>query len=192
MPADKLSSCVCVCVFMQLYAIMCRMHKSGWKQGPRIHFRAAPITRKLFSQILHGRCWPQPCLWAAGMEWHVGEFGPFSEQLAVLVLNSLRCLCGKCISEYQSGCRRVVNLLIVFSHWRGQVVGEILSVFRALTFVRALRSISFHRCDVWLYVGLLGHNQSSQTVELCGRLVPLTLKKSPNSYFSFRNHGLSF
>lgn len=149
MPADKLSSCVCVC--LQLYAIMCHMQKSVWMQGPRIHFSAAPITRRLFSQILHGRCWPQPCLWAAGMEWHVGEFGPFSEQLAVLVLNSLRCLCGKCIPEYQSGCGRVVNLLILFSHWRRQVVGEILSVFRVLAFVCALCStsfLSFHWCDV--------------------------------------------
>lgn len=134
-------------------------------RGPHTHFRAAPITLNLFSQILHGRYWPWPCLWAAGMEWRVGGFGPFSEQLAALVLNSLHCLCGKCISEYQSGCGRVVNLLLLFSHRGRQVAGEILSVFRVLTFVCALRSTSFpffHRCDVSLYVELLGHKEGAK------------------------------
>lgn len=82
------------------------------------------------------------------MEWRVGGFGLFSEQLAVLVLNSLRCLCGKCISEYQSGCGHVVNLLILFSHRRRQVVGEISSVFRVHLSVLSGPLPSFHRCDV--------------------------------------------
>lgn len=143
MPADKLSwVCICVLYNVHLFAIVCHMQMSAWMQGPCIHLIAAPITLNLFSQVLHGRCWPRPCLWAAGMEWRVGGFGPFSEQLAVLVLNSLRCLCGKCTSEYQSGCGCAVNALILFSH-RRQVVGEVLSVFRVLTFVCALWSTSF-------------------------------------------------
>lgn len=84
----------------------------------------------------HGRAF-EPLGWNGVWE----DLGPF--QLAVLVLNSLRCLCGKCISEYQSGCGRVVNSLILCSHTRRQVVGEILSVFRVLTLVCALWSTSF-------------------------------------------------
>lgn len=120
---------------MHLYAIICHSQKSADAGTSYTHtpFRAAPITLNLFSQILHGRYWPRPCLWAAGMERRVGGFGPFAEQLAVLVLNRLRCLCGKCISVYQSGCARVVHFLLFF-----------------------------HRCDVSLYVGLSGHKEAAK------------------------------
>lgn len=185
---------MCICVFECNISTLCNKSFRSRCGCRKLIYSSVlqSITLNPFSQILHGRYWPRPCLWAAGMEWHVGGFGPFSEQLTALVLNSLHCLCGICISEYQFD----VDAFLTYRFFSPTGGGRgFISVQRINICLCSLVHFLpfFHVTGLRLYVGHpLGHNNSNHTAELCRRLFPLNLKKSLNPIFSFRIQGLAF